>query len=186
MRKLSLSSFFGLLLVIGLHGANGKGKVVAPRFEDYAVPNIYQGAVKSPDFGNRDRFEGTDLRCFGVDPAIYADEPVNFAGHYVLDACTCGSGCHYLFMWDAKSGKFYQEVPPGVIDIGPYEIGRVQQKAIEYQGESFQVDSNLLIVEGCVEDTCDCSKRYYKWTGRKFNLILRQPVHLPEKCPGKQ
>jgi hypothetical protein len=43
---------------------------------------------------------------------------VNFAGHFVIDACTCGSGCHYLYMWDAVSGKFYQRLPPGVIDGG--------------------------------------------------------------------
>jgi hypothetical protein len=77
--------------------------------------------VKPPDFGKRDQYEGTDLRCFGIDPAAYAKHEVNFAGHYVLDACTCGSGCHYLLMRDAMTGKFYQQVPPGVIDVGPYE-----------------------------------------------------------------
>jgi hypothetical protein len=159
--------------------SNADGKVTSPRFSDYAVSRVYRGAVKPPDFGKREQYEGTDLRCFGVDHAEYAEREVNFAGHYVLDTCTCGSGCHYLFMWDAMTGKFYQQVPPGVIDVGPYESGGVQPW-LSYEGEQYQASSNLLIVEGCVEDTCDCSKRYYRWTGRLFKIILREPVAMPE------
>jgi len=119
--------------------------------------------MNPPDLGNRDRFADEDLRCFGADSFAYAQSESNFAGHYVIGACTCGSGCHYLFMWDALTGKFYQRVPPGVIDVGPYEPG-----GVEYAGDQFQIDSSLLIVEGCVEDTCACACRYYNWNGRKF------------------
>ena len=30
-------------------------------------------------------------------PADYSQEQVNFAGHFVVNACTRGAGCHYLF-----------------------------------------------------------------------------------------
>ncbi len=173
------------LVTMGLPPSGNGKSAVSPRFEDYLVSNVYHGAVKSPDFGNSDRFEGTDLRCFGGDPAGYANEQVNFAGHFVIGICTCGSGCHYLFMWDAVSGKFYQRLPPGVIDVGPYARHGAQPPGIIYKGEQYQLNSDLLIVEGCVEDSCDCARRYYRWTGSQFKLILRRPVLMPEKCLKK-
>src|ERR1051326_2603997 len=151
--------------------ANGQA-VVAPRFEDHPVAKIYRGTVNPPNFGNQNQFEGTDLRCFGGDPSEYSRATVNFAGHFVLSACTCGSGCHYLFMWDAVTGKFYQRVPPGVIDVGPYEARDAQPPGLVYKGEQYQPNSSLLIVEGCIEDTCDCATRYYWWTGTRFKLLL--------------
>lgn len=165
--------------------ANGQA-VVAPRFEDHPVAKIYRGTVKPPNFGNQNQFEGTDLRCFGGDPSEYSSAHVNFAGHFVLSACTCGSGCHYLFMWDAVTGKFYQRVPPGVIDVGPYEARDAQPPGLVYKGEQYQPNSSLLIVEGCIEDTCDCATRYYRWTGTRFKLLLRQAVRMPERCLKKE
>lgn len=179
----SLAALF-LATSAPLFGGNGQS-VVSQRFEDYLVSSVYHGAVKPPDFGNSDRFEGTDLRCFGGDPADFASEQVNFAGHFVMGSCTCGSGCHYLFMWDAVSGKFYQRLSPGVIGVGPYTRHGAQPPGIIYRGEQYQLNSSLLIVEGCVEDTCDCARRYYKWTGSQFKLILRRPVLMPEDCLKK-
>lgn len=60
-----------------------------PGFQDYRVSNIYRGKVKPPHFGDPAWYSGTDLRCFG-DPTQYAGERVNFAGHFVIGACTCG------------------------------------------------------------------------------------------------
>jgi hypothetical protein len=88
-------------------------------------------------------------------------------------------------MWDAVSGKFYQQLPPGVIDVGPYARHGAQPPGIIYKGEQYQLNSNLLIVEGCVEDTCDCARRYDRWTGSQFKLLLRRPVLMPEDCLKK-
>jgi hypothetical protein len=161
-----------------------------PRFEDFAISAVYHGLVKPPDFGDTVRFEGTDVRCF-ADPVfptsrdVYAGMQVNFAGHFVISTCTCGSGCHYLYMWDAISGKFYQRLPPGVIDVGPYTGRDAEPREITYRGERYQVNSSLLIVEGCVEDTCDCANRYYRWTGSRFELVFRGSVRMPEACLRK-
>lgn len=159
-----------------------------PRFEDFPVITVYRGSVNPPNFGDPDRVQGTDVRCF-ADPVFgrgresHARERVNFAGHFVISSCTCGSGCHYLYMWDAVSGKFYQRLPPGVIDIGSFDIGG--GRSVEYKGEQYRINSSLLIVEGCIEDTCDCSKRYYQWRGSQFKLLLRQPVPTPDACLKK-
>jgi len=176
-----------LSLVAGGSLPSGNGQsAVSPRFEDFPVSNVYRGVVKPPYFGNRDHYQGADLRCFGGDPTDYANKEVNFAGHFVISTCTCGSECHYLFMWDAISGRFYQRIRPGAINVGPYARRGVQPPGIVYQGEQYRPNSSLLIEEGCVEDTCDCATRYFRWTGNQFKLILRQPVRMPETCLKKR
>jgi hypothetical protein len=145
----------------------------APTFADYHVTSVYAGAVKQPDFGRPEQYSGTDVRCFG-DPAAYSAMRVNFAGHFVLATCSCGSGCHYLFIWDAMNGKVYRDFAFGAIDVG--------HNSVAYAGERFRADSNLLVLDGCFEDTCDCAKRYYVWNGTKFKLIFRHQDRLPPGC----
>lgn len=160
----------------------GLSQAVAPlRFQDYPVQNIYRGKVTAPELGDLSNYSGTDVRCFGGEPSAYAAEPVNFAGHFVMSSCTCGSGCHYLFVWDALNGKVYRRFPFGAIDVGPYgDDSNVPRVA--YRGEEYRADSSLLVVEGCIEDTCDCARRYYRWDGKRFKLLLRQAIPMPPKC----
>jgi hypothetical protein len=170
--------FIALILVFGilpLHAANA-----SPRWADFPVTTIYHGSVNPPNFGAPEKFEGTDIRCFGGDASEFAKERVNFAGRFVIGTCTCGTGCHYLFMWDVITGKFYQRLPPGVIDVGPYDAN--QTSPIEYKGEEYRIDSSLLVVDGCVEDTCDCATRYYRWDGRAFRKISSTVSRVPAKC----
>ena len=86
-----------LVLPLFLSLASGQS-VKLPRFQDYRVSSVYLGPVKPPRVGNLDQYSGTDLRCFGGDLQRYAEEQVNFAGHFVVGTCTCGSGCHNLYM----------------------------------------------------------------------------------------
>jgi hypothetical protein len=106
-----------------------------PRFQDYRVSSLYRGPVKPPEVGNLDQYSGTDLRCFGAD--LGREEQANFAGHFVIGTCTCGSGCHYLYMWDALTGKFHPHLPVGSINIGPYGTGELVPP-IEYKGEQYR------------------------------------------------
>jgi len=175
-RSLSIP-WLAALLVTTAFGQPAK----VPRFEDYRASGIYRGAVKPPNFGNLDQYSGTDLRCFGGDPAEYAKRHANFAGHFVVDTCTCGSGCHYLFMWDALTGKLYRHFPFGPINVGPYNVGS-SAPPVAYRGEQYRVDSTLLIVDGCIEGTCDCATRYYNWNGSAFKLLLNQPSRTAPNC----
>lgn len=172
----------GPALIVSLSPAQAGGQSVkVPHFEDYRVLSVYRGPVKPPRVGNLDQYSGTDSRCFGGGPAESAKKRVNFAGHFVVAACSCGSGCHYLYMWDPLTGKFYPHFPFGSINIGPYGIGETVPP-FEYKGEQYHVDSRLLIVEACIEDTCDCATRYYSWKGNQFKLILKQPTRMPPNC----
>jgi len=100
----------------------------------------------------------------------------NFAGHLVLNTCTCGSGCHYFFVWDALTGKVYRDFPLGPIDVGPYGTA---PHSITYTGEQYRADSTLLIVNGCREDTRDCATWYFNWRDGKLELIRKQPSRRP-------
>jgi hypothetical protein len=175
----AIAAAFCILILSSTEGSSQAGG--PPRFRDYPMSNIYRGKVKAPSFGNLDKYEGTDVRCYGGKPSAYSAEPVNFAGHFVISACSCATGCHYLFMWDAISGKVYLHFPFGPINVGLYGVG-VIDPPIEYKGEQYKVDSSLLIVEGCVEGTCDCATRYYNWDGKRLKLLLRQTTRMPPEC----
>jgi hypothetical protein len=149
-----------------------------PRFQDYRVSPVFSGPTHAPDFGDRSHYEGTDIRCFGGDPEQYRDERANFAGHYVLEACTCGSSCQYYFIWDAADGKFYGKLPPGPIQLEPSPSGN--RKALHYSGAQYRADSALVIESGCDEGTCNCSTRYFRWMGERFQLVLKR--RSPSPC----
>lgn len=172
---LSVPVEFIALIPLPLLGASWSAAKL-PRFEDYPVSKMYKGKVKAPVFGR----ERGQARCF-TDPEGYVTEQVNFAGHFIIESCTCGSGCHSLFMWDVMTGKFYSLHPPGIIQLGPFGA-EGPATSLTYKGEQFRKDSSLLIVDGCVEDTCDCATRYYAWNRTQFKLISRQPVHMPPNC----
>lgn len=170
----------GLLLAIVLEGETPKRP--SPRFQDYRVVDVYHGPTKPPDFGDPSQYSGTDLRCFGGDPTVYEtyrDMRVNFAGHFVLAACTCGTGCHYLFVWDAQTGRVYRDLPVGPIDVGPYGTA---PHFITFTGEQYRVDSTLLVVNGCREETCDCATWYFNWRRGRLELIRKQPSRRPPAC----
>lgn len=175
-------------LLLAFFGVNASVAQVLtpPTFDEFRVENIYRGAVQAPNFGDLNQYSGTDIRCFGKDESAYSHAQVNFAGHLVLSACSCGSGCHYLYMWDAVTGRFYQRVPPAAaINVGPYKAHEAPHPKRAFKGEQYRPDSDLLIVEGCIEDTCECATWYYKWTGSQFNLLFKEPVRMPGKCLNK-
>ena len=170
----------GLMLTV-LDGPASCAPMKVPRFRDYPVADIYRGPVRPPEVGSLSQYTGSDLRCFGEGAAGFINQSINFSGHFVIAACTCGSGCRYLFLWDAKDGRLYRDLPFGAFNVGPYGSG--QSGSILYKGENYQVRSSLLILEGCIEGTCDCSTSYYYWTGKRFILILRRmPKQLPKDC----
>jgi hypothetical protein len=131
--------------------------------------------------GNPRQYHGTDSRCLGEGAPVYSSERVNFAGHFVMAKCGCGSGCSYLFLWDARTGKLHFATAIGAINIGPY-LGKQDVDRVSYTGESFRPNSTLLIIDGCREGTCDCGKLYYVWNGSTFRLVAKEVTQLPPKC----
>jgi hypothetical protein len=168
-----------LALVCSSSFAQRGGDEISPAFEKYRVTPFYRGTVRPPNFGDLRQYEGTDVRCFSGDPAEYSKASVNFAGHFVIGSCACGSGCHYLFMWDAANGHFYK-IPIGSINVGPFDVGG--SDPVYFKGEEYRADSSLLVADGCVDGTCNCGTRYYQWTGKVFRLVARRSSRMPLEC----
>ncbi len=163
-------------------GTQGGFAAQSPRFDDYPVTHLFRGEAKSPQFDDLKQYGYAEMRCFGGDPADYS-RSANFAGHYVVESCTCGSGCHFLFMWDAISGKlFYREIPFGAINVGPHSQSSSRAPPVVYRGEEYRLDSALMIVQACFGEDCNCATRYYKWTGSRFDLVSKQAVRMPPDC----
>ena len=150
-----------------------------PNFRDYPVGKVFGGPTTPPHIGSLSQYSGTDLRCFGADPSFFREMHVNFAGHYVLDACTCGSGCHYLYLWDAVTRRLYRDLPLGEINLGPYGTF---PHLTTFRGERYHAESTLLIVNGCREETCDCGTWYFNWESEHFSLIRKRPSRRPPGC----
>jgi hypothetical protein len=91
----------------------------------------------------------------------------------VLAKCSCGSGCHYLFLWDAEDGKVFRMFPFGAIDVGPYSSPG-GGPPLRYKGEEYRPDSSLLVVDGCFDGTCNCGRRYYSWSASTFRLVSKE------------
>jgi hypothetical protein len=159
-------------------------------FSQYPAYSVFKGKVTPPHFRKSLKPEDTffpdgDPHCGWDDDGFYdryygAMKP-NFAGNYIIAGCTCGSGCHYLLMWDARTGEVIRNLPVGTIDVGPYSGAPI----ITYAGETHRVDSNLLVLEGCFDQDAhperrDCGRYFYLWTkGKKFAFLSKQSTRVP-------
>jgi hypothetical protein len=54
---------------------------------------------------------------------IFGKARPNFAGEWIIHTCTCGTGCGYPFMWNARTGELYHDFPCGIISVGPPSTG---------------------------------------------------------------
>jgi hypothetical protein len=174
-----LTRITGILLaaLVTINGGILGESKLPPRFADYKITEILRDRAVAPRLDTLGQLSGTDIRCF--DDAVSDPGVPNYAGHYVVNACSCGSGCRYLVMWDAISGKVFP-LPFGPFNVGPFTTkggGR-----IEYGGEEYRLDSALLVLEGCREGSCACAKRYYFWNNGRFQLVRSTDVQLPLNC----
>lgn len=160
--------------------------VTKPKFENFRVAPVYHEVAVPPQFlsGDLDSLPlpESDPKCINPYlPNEYSNKRANFAGHFVLAQCSCGSGCGYMFVWDAKNGKVYHTMPYGALEIGPYVY---DGHSIVFKGLIFRVDSNLLIAEGCFDQDAhptvrDCARRYFTWNGARFTRIYSERILTP-------
>jgi hypothetical protein len=142
-----------------------KEPVWALKFQDFAVTDVFKGKPAQPVLSTRaERMFRTVLR------GAAAKGP-NFAGHYTVAVWGCGSGCASLAVVDAISGRVYGAPFRYISMPMPVEYGH------NYQGPVYQLNSKLLIADGCVEDTTVmiCGTYYYEWTANNFKLLRFGP-----------
>jgi len=156
-----------------------------PKFADYPVKARFSGVPAKPRFSNPPE-PGPDHQYTESDllPGLYqryresvsleAATGPNFAGFYTIARWSCGTGCSLGVVVDARTGRLYR-MPYRTLDI-------LNPGSEDYGGLSFQLESSLLIVEGCTsvdQHEAGCSRSYYNWTPPRF--ILLRSVPLPVK-----
>lgn len=153
--------------------------ITSPRFSDYAI-NVYEGKHVRPKLDNI-RYRGEYIPCKYSVVSRLQDVKPNFSGHYVLQECSCGSGCITIFVWDVKTGVVFNNAPFSSLEIGPYLQFRPPMR---FRGLSYREDSSLLIAEGCFDQDLhpqrrDCSRRFYRWVDNAFTQVGEEPLAAP-------
>ncbi len=176
-----------------------------PKFEDYRVNQTFTGKPAKPRFTHpaelpADGKLGPNSLLPDADPRyresteLYAEHGPNFAGRYTIARWSCGTGCSSMIVIDAKTGHLYREAPYGTLDIN---AGSTRSDH-SFSGLSFQLNSKLLIAEGCLDvdsrisegKEVGCSRNYYVWEPPRFRLLrairLTSPDWLREEIRDSQ
>jgi len=119
---------------------------------------------------------------------FFGKEKPNFAGEWIVHSCTCGSGCGYPFMWNARTGEVYRAFPFDSVNAGPPWTG--------WRGLVHTASSRLLIAEGYIGEgegegegegdspTRFPGTRFYLWNGRRFVLLSQVALPAPGNGPA--
>lgn len=179
--RVSVAALLVLLMNHGPTRAETSKQSTIPEFKDYRV-TVFKGIPVKPE--SQDLLEG-DPRLKDWDWVEHeVQKGPNFAGHFTIVQSGCGTGCTTAFIIDSQTGRLYR---------GPFGTLDVQKGNGRYfSGLSFQLDSGLLIVEGCEDvdrrrsqgKAAECSRSYYSWEMPKFKLILSVPLETPEWLRG--
>lgn len=135
----------------------------APRFDSY--PTQMQRTPRARlRLGKADLGYRTRLRRL-------AQEPVNFAGHYILGLWGCGTSCLVLRIIDTTTGRVLPA--PG---LGSIEFSAVSDSALDagpVEGPvKYRADSRLLMLLGAPEeDSSRLGIHYYAVEGGRLRLL---------------
>lgn len=113
---------------------------------------MYKGPLAPPDFSTN-----PDAKRFITIIKEGCKEGANFAGHYTIVTCGCGSPCQGGVAVDRKTGRIY--------DGFSSDIGLAFQKnSTLLVVNSGAIDSVSNTLEACVY----CNVDYYKWEENKL------------------
>lgn len=72
-------------------------------FGDYSVDHVYQGKLRLPDYGGRDK----DFALFKTRITNEMKRGVTFAGEYSVTQFGCGTGCTSVIVANNRTGQLY-------------------------------------------------------------------------------
>jgi len=151
-----------LLLVFCAAGWTQGHKAQRPKFEDFAVKEIYTGKPAAPDLNREWRTFRTMIR-------EGAKARVEFAGHYTVPRWGCGSGCSTLVVVDSITGTIYDG----------FNVADLPLAWMEKHGESvrfeFHPRSRLMKFNGCINEK-NCGFYDYVMIEGKGLLLLRREL----------
>jgi hypothetical protein len=150
-----------LLLCCGLQAQEEKPPAWSLKFGQFAVSESFHGKPALP------RLTDPKHRTYRTAIARAVRKGPNFAGHYSIAEIGCGSGCMFIVVVDAVTGKAYS-APFASLS---FPAGGIR----EYQGPVYQIKSRLLIADGCADDQ-GCGAHYYEWKDNRFKLLRFEAV----------
>ena len=155
-----------------------------PRFEDYAVSDIFQGTPAAPQIKtSRQREYRTRIRegvtkGWGVIREGKEQPGPNFAGNMIVVKWGCGSPCLMMAMVDARTGAIY-DPPIASNGVGARNfmlpLLTVGQSVSRQPGVMFRPDSRLMIVRATPQQTerHPSYTYYFLWQDNRWTLLRR-------------
>ena len=132
--------------------------VTAPRYEEFAVTNIFKGKSAAVDLSSHPQ-----ARSYRTELKRQAAEGPNFAGHFKIAIWGCGTSCQAFAIVDVQSGRVY--FPPEL----PF-VTYVDWYADDL-GLQFRLDSRLLVLHGSPKEKARVGTFFYLWQTNSLGLI---------------
>jgi hypothetical protein len=152
-----------LLLLVSSTVLLGQSMPARPSFERYPVERIFKGVPAQPKLDKDQRMFRTVIRNG-------SRSRVQFAGHYTVPQCGCGTGCSLYYIVDSITGRVYD---------GEFAVSDLPGTWLEKQSGDpplriqFIASSRLLKINGCPNEH-DCG--YYDYVmveGKGLKLISK-------------
>ncbi|HEY1758972.1 MAG TPA: hypothetical protein VGG72_26600 [Bryobacteraceae bacterium] len=166
----SVRAFVAVVAVALPLGLSGQGdtktegrRKAAPTFEDFRVPTPIPARKKTSGVANHVADFNREIR------EVAKDGP-NFAGHFVVEAFTCGSLCTEFVVVNVETAE---------IHFLPFDVSYFCSDYVLGTELVYRLDSRLLIVNGAIEthDSAGreiwgpCGKSYFEWDGHALKQI---------------
>lgn len=149
-----------LLILLSSTVLYGQSIPARPSFEKFPAKQIYKGIPAPPKLDKDQRMFRTVIRKG-------AKSQVQFAGHYTIPQCGCGTGCSQFYIVDSINGRVYDGF--GISDLPGKWLEK--QSGDPLDRVQFTASSRLLKVNGCPNEH-DCG--YYEYImvdGKGLKLI---------------
>jgi hypothetical protein len=169
--RIVIAALLLLAFVCGAAQMKEQGPVRALKFTDFPATGSFHGKPAPPILTTKSQ------RMFRTAIREAAAKGLNFAGHYTIAEWGCGSGCMSIVVIDALTGKVFA-APFRILSMPLAE----SEGGHEYQGAVYQLNSRLLIADGCplIADGCpeetNCGTYYYEWSDNKFKRLRFDPA----------
>ena len=162
--RIVIAALLLLAFVCGPAQVKEQGPVWALKFTDFPATGSFHGKPAPPILTTKSQ------KMFRSAIREAAAKGLNFAGHYTIAEWGCGSGCMSIVIIDAVTGKVFA-APFRILSMPLPET----EGGHEYQGAVYQLNSRLLIADGCPEET-NCGTYYYEWSDNKFKRLRFDPA----------
>jgi len=152
-----------LLILLSSTVLYGQSIPARPSFEKFPAKQIYKGIPAPPKLDKDQRMFRTVIRKG-------AKSQVQFAGHYTIPQCGCGTGCSQFYIVDSINGRVYD----GGFGISDFPGSWLEKQSGDPPDRvQFTASSRLLKINGCPNEH-DCG--YYDYVmvdGEGLKLISK-------------